>query len=90
VRERGGIAVVVAHRPSAIGAVDQVLMMEGGRQKAFGPRDAVLGQVLKPSPAARSGKGFAVTGQGVMPLRVVANPAKTESDGEPEEKDAKH
>ena len=90
VRERGGIAVVVAHRPSAIGAVDQVLMMEGGRQKAFGPRDAVLGQVLKPSPAARSGKGFAVTGQGVMPLRVVANPAKTENDGEPEEKDAKH
>lgn len=90
VRERGGIAVVVAHRPSAIGAVDQVLMMEGGRQKAFGPRDAVLGQVLKPSPAARSGNGFAVTGQGVMPLRVVANPAKTESDGEPEEKDAKH
>lgn len=90
VRERGGIAVVVAHRPSAIGAVDQVLMMDGGRQKAFGPRDEVLGQVLKPSPAPRNGKGFSVTGHGVMPLRVVASPAKSERDSEPEDSDAKH
>lgn len=90
VRERGGIAVVVAHRPSAIGAVDQVLMLDGGRQKAFGPRDEVLGQVLKPSPAPRNGKGFSVTGHGVMPLRVVASPAKSERDSEPEDSDAKH
>jgi len=90
VRERGGIAIVVAHRPSAISVVDQVLVMEGGRQKAFGPRDEVLGQVLKPAPAARGGKRFAVTGHGVMPLRVVANPAKPESDSVPEETDAKH
>ncbi len=88
VRAHGGIAVVVAHRPSAIGAVDRVLVMEGGRQKAFGPREAVLGQVLKPAPG--NGKGFPATGHGVMPLRVVANPASAESDGEPEETDAKH
>jgi ATP-binding cassette subfamily C protein len=88
VRAHGGIAVVVAHRPSAIGAVDRVLVMEGGRQKAFGPREAVLGQVLKPAPG--NGKGFPATGHGVMPLRVVANPASAESDGEPEEADAKH
>ena len=88
VRARGGIAVVVAHRPSAIGAVDRVLVMEGGRQKAFGPREAVLGQVLKPAPG--NSKGFPATGHGVMPLRVVANPASAESDGEPEETDAKH
>ena len=87
VRERGGIAIVVAHRPSAISVVDHVLMMEAGRQKAFGPRDEILGQVLKPAPAARNAKGFAATGHGVMPLRVVANPAKAES--EPEEPDAK-
>lgn len=80
VRARGGIAVVVAHRPSAIGVVDRVLMMDGGRQKAFGPREEVLGQVLKPAPAARSDKGFSVTGHGVMPLRVVANPGKSERD----------
>ncbi|WP_413713156.1 type I secretion system permease/ATPase [Shinella sumterensis] len=85
VRERNGIVVVVAHRPSAIGVVDQVLMMEGGRQKAFGPRDAVLGQVLKPAHAGRN--GFAATGHGIMPLRVVANPAKSEKHSEPEKTD---
>ncbi|PDT00246.1 type I secretion system permease/ATPase [Rhizobium chutanense] len=52
VRERGGIAIVVAHRPSAISVVDKVLMMEGGRQRAFGPKDEVLSKVLQVAPAA--------------------------------------
>lgn len=72
VRERGGIAVIVAHRPSAIAACDMVLMMDGGQMKAFGPRDAVLAAVLK-KEAAAAPQGFSVTGQGVVPLRVVAN-----------------
>ncbi|ESZ31970.1 hypothetical protein X731_32015 [Mesorhizobium sp. L2C054A000] len=42
VRERKGIAVVVAHRPSAIRAVDLVLVMEGGRQRSFGAPSKVL------------------------------------------------
>jgi ATP-binding cassette subfamily C protein PrsD len=51
VRERGGIVVVVAHRPSAIVGVDYVLVMSGGRQQAFGPRDEVLAKVLqRPAP----------------------------------------
>lgn len=47
VRERKGIAVVVCRRPSAIRAVDLVLVMEGGRQRAFGARDEALSKVLK-------------------------------------------
>jgi ATP-binding cassette subfamily C protein len=47
VRERGGIAIVVAHRPSAIQVVDQVLVMDQGRMKAFGPREEVLSKALK-------------------------------------------
>ncbi|GGE01074.1 type I secretion protein [Aureimonas endophytica] len=51
VRERGGIAVVVAHRPSALIAVDLVLMMQDGRVQAFGSKDEVLGRVLlRPVP----------------------------------------
>ncbi len=46
VRRRNGIAVVIAHRPSAIAAVDLLLVMEGGRMKAFGPKDDVLAKVL--------------------------------------------
>lgn len=46
VRARGGIAVVVAHRPSAIAAVDTVLVMRAGEMAAFGPRDEVLAKAV--------------------------------------------
>jgi ATP-binding cassette subfamily C protein len=36
IRRRGGIVVVIAHRPSALAGVDLVLVMGGGRQQAFG------------------------------------------------------
>jgi ATP-binding cassette subfamily C protein len=51
VRARGGIVVVVAHRPSAIAAVDLLLMMNHGRAQAFGPKDEVLARVLQREPA---------------------------------------
>ncbi|MBN7809280.1 type I secretion system permease/ATPase [Agrobacterium rosae] len=76
VRARGGIAVVVAHRPSAIGAVDHVLLVENGQMKAFGPRDEVLSRVLKaPANSGVGGNGnrsFATTGHTLTPLRVIA------------------
>jgi len=49
VRQRQGIVVVVAHRPSALAAVDFVLAMSGGRQQAFGLKDEVLAKVLQPA-----------------------------------------
>lgn len=61
VRDRGGIAVVVAHRPSAISAVDTVLVMDSGRPKAFGPRDEVL------PPTIRTGLGFSTSGSALWP-----------------------
>jgi PrtD family type I secretion system ABC transporter len=48
VRTRGGIVVVVAHRPSALAALDQVLVMRNGTMQAFGPRDEVLRKTLVP------------------------------------------
>jgi ATP-binding cassette subfamily C protein len=50
VRSRGGIAIVVAHRPSALAAVDHVLVMHQGRAQAFGPKNDVLAKVLKAPP----------------------------------------
>ncbi|MDQ0133792.1 ATP-binding cassette subfamily C protein [Neorhizobium galegae] len=101
VRARKGIAVVVAHRPSAIGAVDWVLVMEGGRQKVFGPRDEVLSKIGKGAVAAPGGsaKSFPATGFGMTPLRVIANPgrpvpgsnqADTTDDGSMEDPDVRH
>nr|WP_311274761.1 type I secretion system permease/ATPase [Methylobacterium sp. WCS2018Hpa-22] len=51
VRQRGGICIVVAHRPSALAAVDMILMMADGRAQAFGPKDEVLKRVLRSTPA---------------------------------------
>jgi ATP-binding cassette subfamily C protein PrsD len=50
VRARGGIVVIVAHRPNVVTAVDHILMMRDGRMHAFGPRDEVLARVLTRPP----------------------------------------
>ncbi len=52
VRQRGGVAVVMAHRPSALASVDLVLAMANGEAKGFGPRDEVLRKVLRPVATA--------------------------------------
>jgi len=46
VRERGGICIVIAHRPSALANVSHVLVMRQGRMEAFGPRDEILEKII--------------------------------------------
>lgn len=43
IRARGGIAVVVAHRPSVLAAVDMVAAIHAGKLAAFGTKEEVLG-----------------------------------------------
>ena len=62
VRARNGIVIVVAHRPSAIAGVDLVMVLAEGRKQAFGPKEEVLGKMLRPAPSA-------------APLKVVSEPA---------------
>jgi ATP-binding cassette, subfamily C, type I secretion system permease/ATPase len=47
VRKRKGIVIIIAHRPSAIAGVDQLLMMNQGKAQAIGPKDDVLSKVLE-------------------------------------------
>ena len=49
VRARGGILVIITHRPSVLSGVDLVGMIGDGRLQQFGPKEEVLAQVL---PAA--------------------------------------
>ena len=46
VRERGGIAIIVAHRPAALASVDLVMTLANGQIQAFGPKDEVLRKAL--------------------------------------------
>jgi ABC-type protease/lipase transport system fused ATPase/permease subunit len=48
-REAGSTVVVMAHRPSAIAAVNKVLVLHGGRVAEFGARDEVLQKSIKPA-----------------------------------------
>lgn len=41
-KARGAIVVVIAHRASVLGAVDKILVMDGGRSADFGPRAEVM------------------------------------------------
>lgn len=56
VRQRGGIAVVVTHRPTGLAAVDQVAIMAEGRIQALGPREEVLQSLMRRSgmPSVRT------------------------------------
>jgi PrtD family type I secretion system ABC transporter len=67
VRARGGIAVVIAHRPSALASVDLVLVMVGGQAQFFGPKDEALAK-LRRAPAAPA-----------VPLKVVSKSGEVAS-----------
>jgi len=64
-RKNGTTVIVVAHRPSAVNAVDQLLFMADGAQVEFGPKEEVLKKVTRvatpqpqpqpqPQPAAQN------------------------------------
>jgi PrtD family type I secretion system ABC transporter len=42
VRERGGLVVIVAHRPSVLQAVDMVGVVQGGKLVSFGPKEEII------------------------------------------------
>lgn len=68
VRHRGGIVVVIAHRPSALASLNLVLMLANGQIQAFGPKNEVLNKVTRQQ-------------QGSIPLKVVAGAEDSVSDG---------
>jgi ATP-binding cassette subfamily C protein len=43
----GGSVLIMAHRPAAIQECDLLLVLEDGTRRAFGPRDQVLGEMVK-------------------------------------------
>lgn len=48
VRARGGIAIVVTHRPSGLAAVNKVAILQDQGIKLFGPKDEVMAILSRP------------------------------------------
>lgn len=49
-RKEGATVVVMAHRPSAIAAVNLLLVLREGKQAGFGPKDEVLKEHVQHTP----------------------------------------
>ena len=82
VRSRGGIVVVVAHRPSALAGVDLVLAMFNGKVHSMGPRDEVLAKLFGPpagAPGAPAPAPAAAAAGGSLGLRLVGEGGGTSS-----------
>ncbi len=56
-KARGAVVVLIAHRRSSLAMCDKVLVVSGGAQQAFGPRDEILDKIMpRPlQPAAVAG-----------------------------------
>ena len=64
IRQRKGIAVVVAHRPAVLDNVNLVLFMRNGQIASFGEKDEVLRKVLARQQGTRLTTGASTDGVG--------------------------
>jgi PrtD family type I secretion system ABC transporter len=67
--ERGASVVVIAHRPSALNSIQQILVLSEGKTVALGARDEILRKVLN-RPAAGNSKNVQ---QPAKPTLIQAN-----------------
>jgi ATP-binding cassette subfamily C protein len=56
-KSEGKSVLIMAHRPAAIEECDVLLALEGGAKRAFGPRDAVMKEVLQNYQSVRKAVG---------------------------------
>lgn len=56
-RDNGSTVIVMAHRPSALMAVNKVLMLKDGQQVEFGDKDDVLAKVTRPQKVKATATG---------------------------------
>ena len=62
VKARGGIVVVIAHRPSLLSSADMVAVIGNGQLNAIGPRDEILRKVLRHPASAPAALAIAADG----------------------------
>ena len=62
VKARGGIVVVIAHRPSLLSSADMVAVIGNGQLTAIGPRDEILRKVLRHPASAPAALAIAADG----------------------------
>ena len=64
VKNRGGIVIVIAHRPTVLSVADLVAVISGGQLTAVGPKDEILRKVLRHPVTAPAALAVAADGKG--------------------------
>ncbi|TWI29933.1 type I secretion system permease/ATPase [Paracoccus sulfuroxidans] len=59
IKARGGAVIIMAHRPAAISECEQLLVLDQGTRRAFGPRDEVLKSMVKNAEQITKSQGQA-------------------------------
>ena len=54
-KANGATVVIISHKPSIFRAADKMLVVREGRVELFGPRDAVMARLMKPTEVAAVG-----------------------------------
>ena len=63
-RKRGNTVIVMTHRPSAIAAVDTVMMLRAGQVEEFGPKETVIKRLQEKHQAKKDNASNAQATQG--------------------------
>ncbi|MBL3564494.1 type I secretion system permease/ATPase, partial [Rhodovulum sulfidophilum] len=58
-KRAGKSVLIMTHRPTAIAVCDRLMVIDGGQQKALGPRDEVLRSVVRNAPEVQRAMGAA-------------------------------
>lgn len=69
VMARGGIVIVVTHRPNAIAGIDLVAIMSAGTLQYFGPKLDVLRRGIRPAPIGPGSDQPAIAAVPQQPMR---------------------
>ena len=56
-KERGRTVVVISHKPSVLGVVDNILVLTDGRVRLFGPRERVFSEIKRMMPVPNAAPG---------------------------------
>lgn len=60
-KKAGKSVLIMTHRPSAIAVCDRLMVIDGGQQKALGPRDEVVKAMMRNAPDVQRAMGAART-----------------------------
>ncbi|UTS82943.1 type I secretion system permease/ATPase [Phaeobacter piscinae] len=93
-KKDGRAVIIMAHRPAAIQLCDLILILDNGTQRAFGPKDAVLGehlqnpQVAQKKPAQQQAPKPAAQQQAAAPSATTPSPSTPAQSTPPQKQPA--